>query len=315
MFRYFWLLALLFTFSFSGFAQEDTVAVADSVVREQKQKKPDSVQYWTNGGNFRLNFRNVTLRNWNAGGNSNIALGSEVRLNAERKKDEVTWTNTLLLAYGLVNESNTEFPWKKNDDRILLNSKYSRKINDKWSLSGLMDFRTQFDAGFRYRGETRTFLSEFMAPGFLLGSMGLTLKPKKNDWYTFTMAPYTGKLTFVWNDSLSNAGAFGVDPGEKSRLEAGSSLTSTINRTILENVKVTSRLNLFAGYESFTAIDVNWEALIEFKVNKYITSSISTVLIYDEDIQVNRDDGTTGPAIQFQNVINIGLNLDISSSK
>lgn len=301
-------LFLAFFFAFPALWAQDK---ADSLVQDQKQKKPDSLIYWNTTGNFRLNFRNVTLRNWNAGGNSNIALGSEVRINAIKKKNDITWNNSLLLAYGLVNESNTEFPWKKNDDRIILNSKYSQKINDKWSLSGIADFRTQFDDGYRYRGESRTFLSQFMAPGFLVGSLGLTLKPKANDWYAITMSPYSGKLTFVWNDSLSNAGAFGVDRGEKSRLEAGSSFTTAVKRTVWENVKVTSKLDLFAGFESFTAIDVNWEALIEFKVNKFITSSISAVLIYDEDITVNRDDGTSGAAVQFQNVINIGLNVDV----
>lgn len=304
----------------AAIAQSDTLS-RDTLVAGAKVKvpKPDSVKYWTNNGNFRLNFRNVTLRNWNAGGNSNIALGSEVRLAAVRKKDQVTWTNNAILAYGLVNEANADFPWKKNDDRILITSKYSQRINDKWSLSSLLDFRTQFDRGFRYRRapgsdvETRTFLSSFMAPGFLQGSLGLTLKPASSEWYTFTMAPYTGKLTFVWNDSLSNAGAFGVERGEKSRLEAGASVTTTVRRTLMENVRLNTNLNLFAGYESFDKIDVNWEFLLEFRVNKYISSSIAAVLIYDEDIEVKRDDGTSGPAVQFQNVINVGLSFDIKS--
>ena len=278
----------------------------------------DTVKFWSRTGNFRVNFRNVTLKNWNAGGSSNIAVGGELRLGAIKEKNDVTWTNDLLFAYGLIRESSSDFPFKKNDDRILINSRYSHKINDTWSLSSILNFRTQFDDGYRYRRdpnadrEIRTFLSSFMAPGYLQGSLGLTLK--KVNWYTVTMAPYTGKLTFVWNDSLSQAGAFGVERGEKSRLEAGSSITTTLKKTLFENVKVTSLLNLFAGYESFEKVDVNWEALLELKVNKYITSSVSVVLIYDEDIDVKRDDGTTGPAVQFQNVINIGFSLDLNGN-
>ena len=279
----------------------------------------DTVKYWSKTGNFRVNFRNVTLKNWNAGGSSNVSVGGELRLGAIKEKNDITWTSDLLFAYGLIRESNSDFPFKKNDDRILINSKYSHKINDTWSLTSILNFRTQFDDGFRYRRdatadrETRTFLSTFMAPGYFQGSLGLTLK--KVDWYSVTMAPYTGKLTFVLNDSLSQAGAFGVAIGERSRLEAGSSITTSLKKTVFENVKITSLLNLFAGYESFEKVDVNWEALVEFKVNKYITSTVSAVLIYDEDIDVRRDDGTSGPAVQFQNVINIGFSLDLHGNK
>lgn len=313
--RFFLLSIVFFIVSIPSYSQSDTTK---AVVKADSVLAADTVKYWSRTGNFRLNFRNVTLKNWNAGGSSNIAVGGELRLGAIKEKNDVTWTNDLLFAYGLIRESSSDFPFKKNDDRILINSRYSHKINDTWSLSSILNFRTQFDDGYRYRRdanadrETRTFLSTFMAPGYLQGSLGLTLK--KVNWYSVTMAPYTGKLTFVWNDSLSQAGAFGVEKGEKSRLEAGSSITTTLKKTLFENVKVTSLLNLFAGYESFEKVDVNWEALLEMKVNKFITSSVSVVLIYDEDIDVKRDDGTIGAAVQFQNVINIGFSLDLNGN-
>ncbi len=314
--RAFILFLLLLIFSVHCYAQSDSTIV---VVEADSVMAADTVKYWSKTGNFRVNFRNVTLKNWNAGGSSNVSVGGELRLGAIKEKNDITWTSDLLFAYGLIRESNSDFPFKKNDDRILINSKYSHKINDTWSLTSILNFRTQFDDGFRYRRdatadrETRTFLSTFMAPGYLQGSLGLTLK--KVDWYSVTMAPYTGKLTFVLNDSLSQAGAFGVAIGERSRLEAGSSITTSLKKTVFENVKITSLLNLFAGYESFEKVDVNWEALVEFKVNKYITSTVSAVLIYDEDIDVRRDDGTSGPAVQFQNVINIGFSLDLHGNK
>jgi hypothetical protein len=305
----------IFTCTLITWTQFDAVAQKDSTLL--KPKKPDSLIYWKNSGAFRMNFRNVTLKNWNAGGSSNIALGGEFRYAANYKKGDHSWNNTFLFAYGLIREANSDFPFKKNDDRILMNSKYSRKLNGVWSLSSIVDFRTQFDRGYRYRRlpntdtEQRTFLSKFMAPGYLQGSLGLTYKG--SDWYALTLSPYTGKLTFVWDDSLSRAGAFGVEKGEKSRLEAGSSITTSLKKTIMENVKLSSNLNLFAGYESMDKVDVNWEALLELRVNKFISSSISAQLIYDEDIRVRRDDGTEGPAVQFQNVINIGFILDIGS--
>ena len=61
-------------------------------------------------------------------------------------------------------------------------------------------------------------------------------------------------------------------------------------------------------------VDVNWELLIGLKVNKYISASISTQMIYDHDIPVpvERDiDGVTvkgtGPRLQFKQVLAIGF--------
>jgi len=60
-------------------------------------------------------------------------------------------------------------------------------------------------------------------------------------------------------------------------------------------------------------IDVNWELLISMKVNKYISATITTQLIYDDDINIavdnNNDDiiDEFGPRVQFREVLGIGL--------
>jgi len=68
-----------------------------------------------------------------------------------------------------------------------------------------------------------------------------------------------------------------------------------------------SNLNLFAGYEEFQNVDFNLESLLVLRVNKYIVSNISLQMIYDDDINVERDDGSIGPALQVQNAINVGF--------
>ena len=53
---------------------------------------------------------------------------------------------------------------------------------------------------------------------------------------------------------------------------------------------------------------------ISFKINKYISANINTLLIYDDDIKMptgkkdsEENDITEGPKIQFKEVIGIGL--------
>jgi len=82
----------------------------------------------------------------------------------------------------------------------------------------------------------------------------------------------------------------------------------------LKNISVTSKIDLFSNYLNEPShIDVNWENLIAFKVNKYIAVTITTQLIYDHDVLINVDsdgDGTVdmmGPRTQFKEILGIGF--------
>jgi hypothetical protein len=115
----------------------------------------------------------------------------------------------------------------------------------------------------------------------------------------------------VMDDSLSRAGAFGVTPGENVRAEAGVSLAvGVVDFVLMENVTWKSDLNLFSNYERLGNMVVNFNSLVRMKVNKYISTRIETVLIYDEEVLIKQDDGSSKRAIQLQNLINFGISLD-----
>jgi hypothetical protein len=113
------------------------------------------------------------------------------------------------------------------------------------------------------------------------------------------------------NDSLSNAGAFGVVPGENVRAEAGVSFAvGLVDYVLMENVTWKADLNLFSNYESFGNMVVNFNSIIRLKVNKFISTRIETAVIYDEEVFIRQDDGTSRQAVQLQNLINFGISLD-----
>ncbi len=92
-----------------------------------------------------LTFNQVSLTNWAAGGQSSISGNVFFNLFANYKDEKQTWDNTLDLGYGLIR--NNSQPFVKSDDRIELNSKYVRNINEDWYYSGLLNFITQFAPG------------------------------------------------------------------------------------------------------------------------------------------------------------------------
>lgn len=275
---------------------------------------PDSLIYWKDGGRFNLNVQQVGLTNWAAGGESSVAIGSAIEGFVNFEKDDIVWENRCKIAYGVIRNGGGDNRFEKTNDVINLSSIYSQKFNEKVLMTSAVNFKTQFADGVKIEkiagtsDTRRRLISDFMAPGYLQASLGLTYRDEERGFST-TLSPFTGRFTFVLNDSLSNAGAFGVDPGDQIRSEAGISLTGAIKRTIMENVLFQANFNLFSNYEKFPNTVVNIEAGLNLKVNNFIQSNISSQLIYDDDVIITRSDGSRGRELQIKNVINVGFTL------
>jgi len=274
--------------------------------------------YWKNGGNFNLSLQQVSLRNWAAGGASSFALNTGLQLFANYAKQNIIWDTNLNINYGINRQAGRSYPTRKSNDNFIFNSKYGRQLSKKIYLSTQIDARTQLLEGYRYfrpsgaERESRSRLSDFLSPGYVQSSTGLNYQTtfKNNGKFSSILSPFTGRFTVVLEDSLSMAGAFGVVSGEKVRPEAGVSLGASADFQLLENIRWKMDLNLFTNYEKLGNMVVNYNSVISLKVNKYITTRIETIMIYDESVYVSQDDGTTTRAIQLQNLLNFGIGLD-----
>ena len=278
-----------------------------------KAEKGDSL--WKFGGTSGLNFSQVYLSNWVAGGQSSVSATGLVSLFGNYRKGKSTWDNTLDLAYGLLRQGDAG-QLIKTDDKIDFSSKYGREASSKWFYSGLLNFRTQFAPGYPIvnGAENRSvLLSEFLAPGYVLAAAGMDYKP--SDKFTAFISPVTIKSTIVMNDSLSAAGAFGVEKGENIRNEIGGYLKMMFKTQVVENVDFQTRLDLFSNYlNNPLNIDINWETLVTMKVNNFLSATISTQLLYDDDIDIlvpndplDVTDDELGPRVQFKQVLSLGL--------
>ena len=274
--------------------------------------------YWTKGGVAALTFSQVSLTNWAAGGNNNISINGFLNLFADYKKDKIDWSNNLEMGYGVVKQGENATP-QKTDDIIIATTQLGYKLKgDKLFWSSLLDFRTQFVEGLNAEGNR---ISDRMAPGYLLVATGLDWKP--SPVFSMTYAPVTGKFTFVTDEVLSNAGAFGVTPGENSRAELGSFLKLKLKKdNVVKNVNFASKLELFTNYiDNFGNVDVNWQNLVAMKVNGWLTVNWQTQLIYDDDIKIAGGVNTAGepidfaPRTQFKSVFGVGLSFQFGDKK
>jgi hypothetical protein len=287
---------------------QDTKKVDNGILAKADEKKADG---WVKGGVIGLNFSQVALSNWAGGGQNTIAGTSLVSLFANYKKGKKAWDNSLDLAYGIT--SLDDGPYFKSDDRIELNSKYGQQLKEdsKWYYGALLNFRSQFAEGFASVGDT-VAISKFMSPGYLTFALGFDYKPSDN--FSVFLSPVSSKTTFVMDNDLSAIGAYGVDSNSNVRFELGGLIQAKYQKDIMENVNLKTQLQLFSNYlDRPENIDVFWETLISMKVNKYITASISTTLIYDHDVDIAVDrnnDGINdgvGPRLQFKEAFNLGF--------
>jgi hypothetical protein len=280
---------------------------------------PADTSYWTRGMKGTLTFTQVSLTNWAAGGNNSVSLNAYLNTFANYAKDRTTWENNLELGYGLVDQGNVGI--RKSDDKIILTTKYGYKIkkdNNHLFWSTLLDFKTQFDVGYEFSdGDTKTKISDFMAPGYLTIASGLEIK--RSAHFNLLYAPVAGKITVVNSDFLSSqeGGAYGVKQGENTLTELGSFMKISFKKDIAKNINLESKLELFTAYdEHFGNVDVNWQNALLMKVNDWLSASLVTQLIYDDDIDiVELDDAGvalgSGPKIQFKQIFGLGLSYTI----
>jgi len=309
------LVAVFFTMGLS-IAAYSQVTEAEKTLRTQNA---DTTQGWKTGGVIGFNFAQTSLTNWAAGGENSFAVNGIFSGFANYKKGKSAWDNSLDIGYGLLKQGEKEF--KKTDDKIDFLSKYGQEAFKNFYYAALFNFKTQMTTGYTYAADdSKIKISNLFAPAYITLALGLDFKP--DPYFSAFVAPLTAKFTFVTDEDLSDLGAFGVDPGETLKSEIGGYLRAIYSKNdfkaeLLKNVSFTTKIDLFSNYfNNPQNIDVNWETLIAFKVNKYLNVNFNTQLIYDDDIFIKNDrngDGVLAAGegskslVQFKEIFGVGF--------
>jgi hypothetical protein len=292
-----------------------------------RTKPVDTIVGWKKNGNFAFNLAQTSLTNWASGGQNSIAINTLFNYTINYKNKTSSWDNSFDIGYGILRQGEVK-TFTKTDDKIDILSKYGRKAMKNLFYAAALNFKTQMAPGFSADNDS-VRISNFMAPAYIIGSIGMDYKPAKS--LSFFVAPFTSKTTIVNDQELANKGFFGVTPavydtngvvlenGSKIRSEFGGYIRmiytkNDFKKEYLQNIGITTKLDLFSNYlKNPQNIDVNWETLITMKINKYIALSISTHLYYDDDIVIAVDknkDGVIdarGPRLQFKQILGVGL--------
>lgn len=303
----------------AGFAIRDTSFLFE-LDRNMTYHDTMNLVFWNKGGEATISLSQISFTNWSAGGENSVSGIGNLSAHANRRKGNNTWDNHLTVVYGLLSQGGDI---RKTDDRIDLISHFNRFIRNEWYYSLMIQFRTQILPGYDYPNDS-VIISNFMAPGYILTTMGVEFRPGKK--LKLTIAPLSGKVTIVADQNLANKGAFGVIKGTLDELgeffetlgknfkyEFGAFAKFVCSGKLTDNLRLNSKVDLFTGYnKSFGNIDVDWQMEAKIKLTEVISMNILTHLIYDDDIKTKISDSgevLEGAKVQFKEMIGFGFSF------
>jgi hypothetical protein len=285
------------------------------------------VKHWKLKAIYGLNGTQTSFVNWNAGGRNNISVLGSISASSLFDKNNLKWSNDLSIALGglkYIDQQSTE-GLQKTDDRIDLATNLGYKLKEHYYFSILGGFKTQMLDGFSYPNDSIR-VSTFLAPGYISGAIGIDYI--KSDNFSIFTSPLAMKLTLVNDQVLANSGSFGVTAatydnlgnvlteGKRLRGEFGAYIKVKYNMTLAKNIDLKSKLELFSNYlNNPQNIDVNMEAIFNFKVNSWFSASLNWMLIYDDDIDIRDSKGNIGPRTQFKSVLGLGISYKMMNFK
>jgi hypothetical protein len=273
----------------------------------------DSLSNWKKKFVANLNFNQASFSsNWKAGGINSIGLNALLNYKANYTKGKSTWDNQIDLLYGFVRNSGQGY--RKNVDRIYLDTKYGHKLNEKWNLFTSLNFLSQFSKGYTYEDdvngvEQANLISDIFAPAFITSAWGLEYKP--NTYFSVRVSPFAPRLTIV-NDPerfITTVGPepYGVVPPETTRWEwLAFQLMADFNKDIATNVNLKWRYMMFANYETLEAktIDHRLDLMLSVKAGRFVNIGLGGIMLYDfdqdNDVQISQV-FSFGIAYTFQN--------------
>lgn len=262
------------------------------------------IKNWFFFGQNNLTFNQSSFNNWNAGGNNNIGIIGKINYNISYKKGKHFLENSLLSGYGFVATDGQAT--RKTEDYFNLLSNYGYELGQNYYFSAGMQLMTQFTPGYNYSKTPQPSyadrISNLFAPAYLNLGMGLSYNPNEN--FQIIVRPLNGKFTLVWDEKLQKKGLYGLEAdGQSIRKELGAMVNILYRVQFYKDITLSNSINFFSNYLFHTErLDIAYNAVLNFRLNKFISTNITADLLYDHD-QVRK--------LQVKQTLGIGISYNL----
>ncbi len=276
-------------------------------------KYPRITQKWNVGVVSNIGFSQSYFDNWVKGGESNIAMHTNILAFANYEKNKTEWENSLSWKYGLIQSDEIE-EFIRNEDLLELNSKIGVKASKRWLYSAQLNVKTQLLDGYSYGSDEKKRVSDFLSPGHLSLALGMDYKPSKR--FSLLLSPITGRLIYMDDIQKLDETTYGISEGKHSWQQLGPYLKVKWNDKLFKSVSIDTSLELFSNYfNKASNIDVDWSTVLDMRINYFMSTRLSFQMIYDDDTEVpiykrvngKKEKVGTGQRLQFNENLSIGL--------
>ena len=257
--------------------------------------------YWTKKANALLQFsQNYVSSNWYQGGNSNFAFLSIItgETNYDNRKN-IQWDNRFEWRTGLSSIiGNTKRKVMINDDILRYNTKFGLKAGGNWYYSVSGELSTQlFDS---YKSITSDeFKGRLFTP--VRANLGVGMDYKYKKIFSLMLAPVAFKYIYMSDTANVNPNLFGIKKGENQLKQIGSSFRAQLNIVPARNWNLDSKLTFYTDYKK---VEIDWEIVNNFIINRFLTTRISINPRYDNTIILKNGEKTK---IQLKELMSIGF--------
>ena len=325
-----------YTIKIDTITKIDTTYIIDTIINKHTVVVTDTIFHGADDqsdffhkleGNFGVTLNQLAITHWAAGGESSGSGRVTSNISYTYNRKLFSYVINGIFAYGLANYANDKRV-EKSEDRCEISMTASHNSNSRLTFTSIASLKTQFTKGYSYPNDSIP-ISGFFSPAYLTLSTGYNYNYK--DILSIYISPIAGKMTFVMNQDLADAGSFGVEggywniihgdstwvKGKNTLSELGINVLVKYKHTITEDIFIFSTLNLYNNYmdpnrSNRWNIDVDWETGIKFTINKRISTILNIHMIYDDNIRFNVTEVIDGvevtkqkPILQFKESLGI----------
>lgn len=291
------------------FAPNEKIQVNKIAVNNTDQLKNFrlAVSPWVYGADLQVQIsQNYISDNWYTGGESNLTtyLFIKGNLNYNNHKS-IQWDNQLNAKFSFNTAgSDTLRLFRTNDDLFKLTSKLGVRIANtkEFFYTAEGEFSTPFFNTYVTNSYQRV-AAPFSPIRFYL-SAGVDYKHKGLSVF---LSPLSYKMIYVSDTTMSEgvtisiADKVGIDPGRKIKNELGSKLKVKWDYEFSKEIRVETNFSLYTNYKG---VEVDWEIIGNFIINRFISARVALNPRYDSTITLPEGEV---PSIQFRELISFGF--------
>ncbi|MGA3287834.1 MAG: DUF3078 domain-containing protein [Bacteroidota bacterium] len=228
------------------------------------------------------NITQISFTDWSQGGENALAYALFLEGKSAYAKDVIEWVNEYKFHYGQAKLGTQSI--RKMDDKIDLESVLAYKIGTYINPFASASLNTQFAEGVIYDATGHaTPVSNFFDPAYLMQTVGFGYQPGPDVKTRLGAAVReTIAKTFAskYSDDLTTTSEV-----EKLRIEFGVESVTEVGWTVMENVVLNAKLEIFVPVMHFDRTSVRSDNTLSAKVNKFLSMNLSVCLINDPQVQ------------------------------